>query len=377
MSRTKTLLVSWGRGNGHITRLLELGTACATDGSECVVVGHNVPLHDQMIARRKFAVVHYPAEMDNADPWISWKDPNFLAASVAFDRVLIREHQPSRVVNDNRLSTLIAAAAERVPIVTICQDNQTPGFRYGQDPIASIWVDSLPAINAVLAALKMGSVQDDARNLFGLGRIAIPSTPTLEPVSNNGKLDIVHLGMLTALVPDPVVDAKDLMFYRTVGSIDAEFVSAFTSWPGDIYVATGEADTAEQLRGQDHKHRFAVQAMWDWDDIGPNLRAVVHHGGHGTTSTCISGSVPAVILPGHNPERQANAARAKTLGLAQVMLPPEPCGLQWGPAVDVTGDRPPWARVREGVDRLAVRSLSTADRNKSRSRAEDLAVMLR
>ncbi|ERK71761.1 hypothetical protein N136_01892 [Leifsonia aquatica ATCC 14665] len=165
----------------------------------------------------------------------------------------------------------------------------------------------------------------------------------------------MHTGLLDrgfdAADPDPT----NLLFYRTVGSVDAEFEEAFADWPGRIYVATGgrqlTPDGARQgIRSLD------VAPLWDLDRIGPGLRAIVHHGGHGITLRCLADQIPSVALPGHNPERLANGIRAASEGQNVVFRPSTPVETVWGAAVDETGDRPAWTEIRSAIDALPRRA---------------------
>ncbi|SFR35473.1 UDP:flavonoid glycosyltransferase YjiC, YdhE family [Microbacterium azadirachtae] len=350
---TTVLLVSWGRGNGHITRLRRIGRAFAAEGWRSVFLSHTSATHVAALDDDDASVTYYPDWADTADPWTRWSDPEFLSRSVDFDRTVIRAVSPDRIVNDNRLSMLIAAQLEGIPVTSLCQDNQLPGHRYAGKDVAEIWIFPVSAVNRLMSSHGLPGIHQDVRELFARGRIAIPGTPEFEPVESQlaGALDVVHTGPLTPLISGPPALPQDLLFYRTVGSIEDDFVRAFEDWPGTIYVATGEPRAVAQP-GID---RVRLAPLWDLAVIGAALRAVVHHGGHGTTTACIAAGIPAVILPGHNPERFANGLRAQDRDLARVLPPDSVEGTRWGPAVDTTGDRPAWSLVRRAIDTLPAR----------------------
>ncbi|MCS5509372.1 hypothetical protein NY546_08715 [Curtobacterium flaccumfaciens pv. flaccumfaciens] len=342
-------LVSWGRGNGHITRLVNIATAFAEQDWDVDLLTHANATHQTLVDQACIrSVQHYPAWADDADPWTDWSSPEFLSRSVELDRRYLRELQPSRVVHDNRLSLTIACLMEGVPFVTLCQDNQIPGFTY-DGTVAPIWTAPVDAINAMLQTCGLLAIETDARELFTRGRIAIPSTPELDPVPRSANLDLVYTGPLQRLrnrASDPV----DVLLYRTVGHDEGSFISAFSDWPGRILVATGDEASSQALEEALRATAAEVAPMWDLDEVGPNLAAVVHHGGHGITTAMITAGIPTVVLPGHNPERQSNAERAAMHSASIVLPPPIAQPATWGPAVDVTGDIPAWSVVRDAVD---------------------------
>jgi UDP:flavonoid glycosyltransferase YjiC (YdhE family) len=341
--------------------LLAIGQAFADKDWDCIVLGHSDPIHASLVDRVGFEAISYPRWAEDVDPWADWDNLEILERSVDFDRQVLRRYSPSRVINDNRLSMAVACAIEGVPVVTICQDNQLPGFCYENEQTASIWIASLPAVNTLMRRHCLGEIGGDVRRLFALGRIAIPSSAELEPViTDSSGLDIVYTGILSTV---PVTDRTrtDLLLYRTVGAVDDAFESAFASWEGTIFISTGDGAHAERLERQTSGPHMRVAPLWDLNEVAPGLRAVVHHGGHGITTACIAATIPSVILPGHNPERRANGHRAAALNLAEVLLPSTESGIRWGPAVDVTGDRPPWASVRMSLQRLLARQVSPVD----------------
>lgn len=359
----RLLLVSWGRGNGHITRLLAISRAFHAQGWECVLLGHDEPVHDELTRHSGVSrVVRYPKWAEEADPWTLWGDQTFVERSVAFDSSVVADVKPDRVINDNRLSMLISCAASGTPVVTLCQDNQVPGHCFGDGPVSDIWTSPIPGVNSVLSVRGLPTIRDDLRELFRFGRIAIPSSPDLDPIRvEDAGVDLVYTGPLGAVVAG--ADGQDLLFYRTVGRVDEEFVDAFGDWRGRVYVATGDARAAAEL---DHVPSWiSVATLWDLAELAPTLGAVVHHGGHGITTTCLSSGIPAVVLPGHNPERRSNAERGRGLGLAEVLEPTSAEGTLWGPCVDVTGDRPGWSVVRAAADRT-LRSVRPIRRSAAR-----------
>ncbi|ROS50232.1 hypothetical protein EDF50_2020 [Frigoribacterium sp. PhB24] len=319
----------------------------------------------------------YPPWAEAVDPWLSWSDPDVLMRAVELDRQTLRDVAPSMVINDCRIPMVIAALAEGIQFATICQDNQVPGYCYDGSTIPATWTLPVDAINKVLALLEIDPIADDARWLFARGTMAVPSTAELEPIVGPyvEELDIVHTGLLNKQASTSGSRAADLLFYRTAGSADEEFLAAFADWNGSIYIATGETMVGA-APGEPSRGRVQIGTLWDLDAIGPGLRAVVHHGGHGTTLRCIAEGIPAVVLPGPNPERTANGERAERLGRAIVMHADVNTGPVWGPAVDVTGDRPAWSDVRAALDHLPPRLHSPASQDAADQSSQQLVDLL-
>lgn len=355
MTAQAAVLVSWGRGNGHITRLARIARAFRAHAWQTSFVSHDATVHLSMIGKISSDIdpLLYPQWAEEADPWTQWADEGFLRRSVEWDRANISSCRPGVVINDNRLSTVIACSIDHVPIVTLCQDNQLPGYRFVGEPEAPIWRDPLPAINAILEEHHLSPLDSDVRELFGRGRIAIPSSPLLEPVTVTTGLDVVHTGILANAVASVSGQRRSLLFYRTVGEVTAEFEAAFNDWEGSIYVATGDERRAKHLASQ-LGARYAVAPLWDLPSIGGELRTAIHHGGHGITSACLAHGISSVVLPGINPERTANGRRVERLGGAVVLAGDDAAGVRWGPAVDVTGERPSWRQIRDAVDHLTM-----------------------
>lgn len=361
-TKNRILLVSWGRGNGHVARLLSIGAALSTTGAKCVVLTHNVGMHADLIERAGYEAVKYPDWADKADPWTQWGDESFLSHSIEHDLHVIEQYSPHLVVNDNRISTIIACAIADIPVVTLCQDNQIPGHTYAEEDLAPIWTEPIQAVNAQLVKNGITCIADDLRWIFALGRIAIPSEPEYEPVdSKSTALDIVHLGALSTIPAQARKEQKDLLFYRTVDHIGPDFLESFGAWDGKLFVAAGDEDRLKSISRPNLPANVKIAPLWDLREIGGGLRAIVHHGGHGISTTGIASGIPAVVLPGANPERRANGDRAAALGLATVLLPDAFTGPMWGPAVDVTRDRPAWAEVQAAVSRLPSRSSDKAE----------------
>ncbi|NYK08937.1 hypothetical protein [Leifsonia naganoensis] len=360
MTQKTVLLTSWGRGHGHIARLEKIGRAFDHEGWTPIVYGHSNSMHVQRILEAGWQYHRYEPWAEEIDPWMDWNKGRVLSASVALDREFLRRVRPSLVVNDNRVSMMLAALAEQIPIVSLCQDNQLPGYCYDGRTTPETWLLPIDAINHELVAIGHLPISDDARWLFCRSRVAIPSSEDLEPVDwfASPEVDVVYTGLLDRGSGGAGAHATSLLFYRTVGKIDPEFREAFSSWPGRIYIATGGSRLDDDGCGPLGLRNLEVAPLWDLDRIGHSLQAIVHHGGHGITLKCLADRIPSVALPGHNPERLANGMRAASEGPNLVLHPPALVGTVWGAAVDETGDRPPWTEIRAAIDSLPDRAIS-------------------
>jgi UDP:flavonoid glycosyltransferase YjiC (YdhE family) len=375
MTSRRAIFISWGNGSGHITRVVDLADRARAEGWDVTVVTRPLPLHLDLVARYGHPVIAIPDNLVPPDPWTCWLENGFLEESVAWDRRLIASIKPDVVVHDTRISTTIAAAETDTKYISICQQNALAGFEYPGLGTQAVWTDPIPVVDAQLGRSKLPLIKEDVRDLFLRGRILVPSIPEIDPIPETlAGFDIAHIGPLRArgssVRPhNPESGGKDVFFYRTVGpGTDYEqFVAAFGEIASQVHILTGDPAITEELQGKLTGHPFQIATFTDIDALRPRLGAAVIHGGHGISLTCISLALPAVVLPGDNPERNLNGRGLAACGFGRVLGVDSSFSINWAASVDVTGHVPSWPVVRDAVDALMAtglppRALEVTDR---------------
>jgi hypothetical protein len=142
-----------------------------------------------------------------------------------------------------------------------------------------------------------------------------------------------------------------------------DFFNAFADLASRIHIATGNAGVTAQLRESLKGRSFHIESFVDFEQLRPLLGVGVIHGGHGTSLTCISTGLPAVILPGDNPERALNGERLANNGFGRVLGFDGSITTSWGDSVDVTGKVPEWRMIRSAVDEILASGLTVAARS--------------
>jgi UDP:flavonoid glycosyltransferase YjiC (YdhE family) len=379
MRTRRALLVSWGNGSGHITRVVDLADRARAEGWDVTIVTRSHPLHLDLIGRYGYPVIRFPDELVPVDPWTCWADSGFLEDSIDWDRRLITSIEPDLVIHDNRVATMIAAAESGTNYASVCQQTHLPGFEYPGLGTETIWTEPIPAVSARLRKSTLPPLEADIRELYLRGRILLPSIPEIDPIPDRlATRDVVHIGPLRArgaarpsrpAGPTRPASGKGVFFYRTVGpGTDFEqFVAAFGDIADRVHLATSDPAMTELLRNQLAGQPFHIATFTDVDELRPRLGAAVTHGGHGISLTCISLALPAVVLPGNNPERNLNGRALAACGFGRVLGVGASFSINWAASVDVTGHVPSWQAVRAEVDALAgtelpPRALAIADR---------------
>jgi UDP:flavonoid glycosyltransferase YjiC (YdhE family) len=366
MKSPRAIFASWGNGSGHITRVVDLADRARAEGWDVTVVTRPLPLHLDLIGRYGHPFIAIPGNLVPADPWTCWLETGFLEESVAWDRRLIASIEPDIVIHDARISTMIAAAESGTSYVSICQQNALAGFEYPGLGTQAVWTEPIGVVNAQLRKSKLPLLEKDVRDLFLRGRILVPSIPEIDPIPEKlAGYDIVHVGPLRARgAARPLGRApsgKDVFFYRTVGpGTDYEqFAAAFGDIASQVHIATGDPAITEELQHKiaDH-HPFQIATFTDIDALRPRLGAAVIHGGHGISLTCINLALPAVVLPGDNPERNLNGRGLAACGFGRVLGVDASFSINWAASVDVTGHVPSWQAVRDEVDALVATGLT-------------------
>lgn len=392
MNSGRVILFSWGNGTGHITRLVDMADRARAEHWDVTIATRSHPLHLDLIGKYGHPLISYPGDLVPANPWACWADSGFLEKSVDWDRDLIGSIKPDLVIHDNRVPTMIAAAESQTKYASICQQNQLPGFDYPRLGTEATWTAPVPAVNARLAKSKLRLVAGDIRSLYKRGRILLPSIPEIDPIPEElAANDIVHIGPLRVRdsarprrwVPRGDANGQDVFFYRTIGpGTDLEqFGDAFGDIADRVHVVTSNSAITQQLQKRLKGYPFHVATFTDLDELRPRLGAAVIHGGHGITLTCVSMALPAVVLPGNNPERNLNGSRLVASGFGTVLGIDASFATSWGESVDVTGCVPAWQTVRDAVEALMAteltpRSLAVTNRVNAELDTASFATML-
>jgi UDP:flavonoid glycosyltransferase YjiC (YdhE family) len=369
MSSHRVIFFSWGNGSGHITRLVDLADRAQAEGWDVMIATLSNPLHLDLIRKSGHAFTSYPDHLVPADFWECWRDSGFLGESISWDRELIGSVKPDIVIHDSRVPTMIAAAESNAKYASICQHTQLPDFDYPRLGTEAKWAALAPAINERLRKSKLRPVEGDIRGLFKRGRILVPSIPEIDVIPETlAASDIVHVGPLRvrpaarprARRPPGDLGGRDVFFYRTVGPCTdwAEFAGAFGDIADRVHIATGNPAITARLQETLVDYPFHVATFLDVDGLRPRLGAAVMHGGHGITLACVALALPAVVLPGNNPERNLNGSRLAANGFGRVLGIDTSFATRWGDSVDVTGYVPAWQTVRNTVDALLATGLA-------------------
>lgn len=392
MTSRRAIFISWGNSSGHITRVVDLADRARAEGWEVTIATRSHPLHLDLLGKYGLPFVRFPDDLVPVDPWTCWADGGFLEESIDWDHGLIDAVKPDLVIHDNRVSAMIAAAESGTSNAVICQQTHLPGFEYLGLGTETIWTEPIAVVNARLQRSNLPPLDTDVRDLYLRGRVLLPSIPEIDPIPDAlADRDIVHIGPLRArgaawpIVRESRAQAggKDIFFYRTVGTgtdFD-QFAGAFGDIADRVHIATGNPAMTEQLQDNLADQPFQIATFTDVDELRPRLGAAVTHGGHGISLTGISLALPAVVLPGNNPERNLNARGLAACGFARVLGCDASFEINWADSVDVTGYVPSWQAVREEVDaimatNLAPRAQAITDRVNAESATATFAKML-
>lgn len=375
MTSRRVVFFSWGKGAGHITRLLDLADRAVAEGWETLIASPAIRLHLNLIEQSGHTFVCYPDELVPADPHACWTDRDLLDRSVSWDTALLDSARPAHVVHDTRLPAMIAAAENGLSYASICQEVQFPGFAYPGLGTSPIWIQPIQAVNARLQRSGLAGVDSDVRELFLRGRVMVPSVPEIDSIPETlAAYDIVHVGplrgRLTASARSRAPAAQDehagrrIFFYRTVGTgTDCrDFTAAFADMAARVHIATGNPEITAYLREALGDRPFHIETFLDVDELVPNLGAGVIHGGHGISLTFVSAGVPAVVLPGSHPERAQNGRRLASNGFGRVFGGQASLALGRFDTVDVTGEVPEWRLIRDTIDEFLDAGLPAAAR---------------
>lgn len=321
----KLLLMPWGRGLGHLTRILSIAyEAGQQENTNVTVVAQNEwsSLVEQTGARR----VEYSDELTSGGPWDNWNDYSYVKKSLKADLRLLEMVNPDVVVHDVHFTMLLACELKGIPCITLVQYNMYPGFLFPGEG-SDFWDSKLPAFKQVLKEYGLPTVTD-IRELFFRSPVIIPSFPEFDVLPSkwlskqvwyagplfytNNLLPYVNTSVLTENLPlifvyGPVQTQSDLEL----------LIAAFKGKPFHLLVA-GLNSNCHFKQSHDRFPYVTISGFVDATSTLKNCAAAIIHGGHGSCLAVLSSGTPTVVLPNPNrPEQEYNGILLERMGVAK------------------------------------------------------------
>lgn len=343
------LLVTWGKGYGHITRCLPIARAAAAAGHR-VVIGTEQRLVPRVseanneasseagtetrietIARANVSGV---GSLGGLGPhWQGWDRPEQVAAAIEEDIALLQQAGADVVLSDTRLTMPAAARLLGIPCVTIAQGTQLPGFIYpGRDRPSSLWISTVAAFNEVLAARGLPRLEHDLREIFLWGDIIVPSIPAFDPIADDPRLArVVHTGPLLWRAPGArgreALRPRDpaLFLYEAIDGepeLDA-FLHAFQGSRFHLIFAGAHFRSGSRPRDVP---AASFEAFVDAADLLPACHASLIHGGYGSCLSALAAGCPALVFSREKPgNRWWHGHQLERMGAGRVLpdVPPD------------------------------------------------------
>jgi len=330
----------FGSGLGHVTRVLEIADRLRGGGDE-FRFSCSLQALSYLIAREKGNVLKSPAldvEWTEGGSFSS-KDfiphfPNMFNSflkQVAFESEQIPRFDPSVVVSDSRLSSVLAARMKSYPVITMLNQFKVsfpPRFRVNRlgrfyervagDALGLLWslsdevlMTDLPPPYTIGEANLEGT---DVSNIVRFVGFTSPrTTVTEEQISRaKGILEIDGRPLVFIQVSGP--DATKQRFVDTVLKSTEALARRY-----NIVVSLG------YLHGSGEPTRLSSGTwLYEWCPIKDELFAlsslVVARSGHRTIGQCIDAGKPAVLIPIQNHSEQlGNAEKFGKLGLGNTI----------------------------------------------------------
>ena len=150
---------------------------------------------------------------------------------------------------------------------------------------------------------------ESSLDLFGwLDRRFVPSCRELEPIEDAG---VEHVGFLRGAPHAPEGERDCVVVYLGAGSVPQSRVErvggALSGDLGcDVFVAGCERER--------HEGSVHYAPRFDFSQLLPRARCLVHHGGQNSTMDALSYGIPQVIVPGRVFERVYNSESVERAG---------------------------------------------------------------
>lgn len=279
--------------------------------------------------RRWFDLDHYWGRFGFADP-------EYFSELVESRLRIVRELQPDLLVSQFCPPTEVIARITGIPLVSFTQSCWHPAGKRID------WWDprprddsprATPAVNAVLE--RHGAAPIHRMEDLNRGDLTfLPSFPELDPVGDPaarylGPLRWDSAGRVSApasLAPsrplvvvytgklqDSAGDSGQLILERVVEALQGAAV--------DAVVATGIGQDGVDVRSY-QRSNIRVRDWVPLDELLPQSRLFIHHGGHGSCMAALHAGVPSLVIPTFQ-EREFNARQLHALGLGDFITPEE------------------------------------------------------
>ena len=204
------------------------------------------------------------------------------------------------VYSEYSLPAIIAARALGIPVFG--------SFSYTTQASFASASEKAGGVRRLLGELGLPAVESSL-DLFGwLDRRFVPSCRELEPIEDVG---VEHVGFLRG-APHVTEGERDCaVVYLGAGSvprsrIERMGVALSDNLGCDIYVAGYERER--------HEGFVHYAPRFDFSQLLPRARCLVHHGGQNSTMDALSYGIPQVIVPGRVFERIYNAESVERAG---------------------------------------------------------------
>lgn len=299
-------------------------------------------------------------DVDHAASLAGYLNQGIVRQHVEIHAQLIQDFDADVVVDSFDLASCIAARLLRKPLATVILADlhpANPGYIWWKEkPHDTPTVT--PTLNAVLASLDLAPIRRASDLLVG-DLTFVVGTPETDPVPAG--TDVFHLGHMLYRQTETELPAWVDEFAGERPLIWVYFGNPcyrdFVKWANSIVVLEA---VVEGLA--DHQARVLITSGFQkWpanrQPLPESFRQVpflpgialarrstlmIHHGGHGSCLTGAVSGTPAVIIPTFS-ERESNARRVASLGIAEILLP----------TVDAQGDKHlSGALLREKVDAM-------------------------
>ena len=265
-----------------------------------------------------------------------WLNPEHVVPATQALETCIQQWQPDWIVTEPFIAAA-AFAAERTgtPLVVtgwpaVAFTGQTPPHQKVAARLAQEWFlticDALNCKGIFWTTEKRPWIRSPWLHLvyftptwYGSWRVLVPPTafvggipaepqepaPQWLPSLADKGMPVVFITLGTLFVED------EAFFHQTVTAARAEGCA--------VVVATGRKALAARLRAR--LPADVVVTPWvDYAHLFPHVRAVIHHGGVGTTHAALVYGIPQLVVP-HAGDQHYQAARVQRTGVGLALLP--------------------------------------------------------